>query len=127
MNPLSESDSFTAVLRKGKAAVAYAIRQLSDMLFDDDIAPSVSRIVLPHWQPDVPSPRDSEPLKFRSKYVCFYWLRHVPVGEHLSSALVELTSASEPIDNCLDFHAVDVADEDYQRRIFSFIFFMRRA
>jgi hypothetical protein len=118
MNPLSDADSVSAVLRKGKPAVEYAIRQLSDMLFGDDIAPSVLRRVLP--QPD--THMDSEPL-FHSKYVCFHWLRHIPAGEHLSSALVELTSVSGPsIDNHLDFHAVDVADEDYKVRTIASIF-----
>lgn len=119
MNPLSDTDTVSTVLRKGKPAVAYAIRQLSDMLFGEDIAPSVIRIVLPH--PSVPGPGDLKSL-FESKYVCFYWLRHIPAGEHLSSALVELTSASEPIDNHLDFHAVEVADEDYKMRTIASIF-----
>ena len=118
-NPLSEADSASAVLRKGKPAVAYAIRQLSDVLFDDDIAPSVIRLVLP--QPGARSPGDLERL-FESKYACFYWLRHIPAGEQLSSALVELTSASEPIDNCIDFHAVEIADEDYRVRTIASVF-----
>jgi hypothetical protein len=119
MNPLSDADSASAVLRKGKPAVAYAIRQLSDMLFGDDIAPSVIRRVLP--QPGVGSPQNSEPL-FENKYVCFYWLRHIPAGEHLSSALVELTSASDPTDNYLAFHAVEIADEDYKMGTIASIF-----
>lgn len=119
MNPLSEADSASAVLRKGKPAVAYTIRQLGNMLFGDDVAPSVIRRVLP--QPGVCGPGDSEPL-FQSKYVCFYWLRHIPAGEHMSSALVELTSASEPIDNYLDFHAVEVADKGYKVRTIASIF-----
>lgn len=119
MNPLSDTDTVSTVLRKGKPAVAYTIRQLSDMLFGDDIAPSVIRIVLP--EPGNQGPMDSEPLLL-SKYVCFYWLRHIPAGEHLSSALVELTSAAEPTDNYLDFHAVEVADEDYRWRTIASIF-----
>lgn len=119
MNPLSEADSVSAVLRKGKPAVAYAIRQLSDMLFGDDFAPSVMRCVLP--QPGVCSPGDSEP-RFQPKYVCFYWLRHILGGEHLSSALVELTSASEFIDNYLDFHTVEGAEGDHKARTIATIF-----
>ncbi|KAK4249167.1 hypothetical protein C7999DRAFT_12956, partial [Corynascus novoguineensis] len=84
-----------------------------DMLFGDDIEPSKIRRVLP--QPGVPTTVDSEPL-LQSKYVCFYWLRHISAGEQLSSALVELPSASEPVDNYLDFHAVEVANEDYNVR-----------
>ncbi|KAK3300894.1 uncharacterized protein B0H64DRAFT_26424 [Chaetomium fimeti] len=109
MNPLSDADTISTVLRKGKPAVAYTIRQLSNMLFGGDIEPSVIRRVLPY--PEVGSPEDSPPL-LMSKYVCFYWLRNIPAGEQLSSALVELTSASEPIDNYLDFHAVEVADDN---------------
>ncbi|KAL2193189.1 hypothetical protein P885DRAFT_81460 [Corynascus similis CBS 632.67] len=113
MNPLLDADSISTVLRKGKPAIAYAIRQLSDMLFGDDIEQSKIRHVRP--QPDVPTTLDSEPL-LQSKYVCFYWLRHIPAGEHLPSALVELTSASEPVDNYLDFHAVEATDEDHKVR-----------
>ena len=119
MDPLSDADSISTVLRKGKPAIACAIRQLSDMLFGDDIEPSKIRHVRP--QPDVPTTLDSEPL-LRSKYVCFYWLRHIPAGEHLSSALVELTSASEPVDNYLDFHAVEATNEDYKVRWIAHIF-----
>ncbi|KAL2145886.1 hypothetical protein VTI28DRAFT_5968 [Corynascus sepedonium] len=111
MNPLSDADSSSTVLRKGKPAIACAIRQLSDMLFGHDIEPSEIRHVLP--QPGAFTPLDAEPLLL-SKYVCFYWLRRIPSGELLSSALVELTSASELVDNCLEFHAIKVTNEDYK-------------
>ncbi|KAK4243156.1 hypothetical protein C7999DRAFT_36520 [Corynascus novoguineensis] len=39
-----------------------------------------------------------------------------------SAALVELTSASEPVDNDLDIHAVDITDEDYKMRTIASIF-----
>ena len=47
----------------------------------------------------------------RTKYVGFHWKRNVPPGE-LSPAAVELTSESEPIDNCLRFHAVGLVDDE---------------
>ncbi len=79
------------------------------MLFDEDIAPSVIRRVLTHLDFS-----GSKELEF--KYVCFYWLRHILAGEHLSSALFELTSASEPdIDNYVDFHAVEVTGGAHSR------------
>ncbi|KAL2141177.1 hypothetical protein VTI28DRAFT_2723 [Corynascus sepedonium] len=123
MNPLSNTDSVLTVLRKGKPAITYAItyaiHQLSDMLFGDNIAPSMTRRILP--QPGVPTPPDAE-RRILYKYFCFYWLRYIPAGEHPSLALVELTSVSEPTDNYLDFHAVEVADEYHKVRIITDIF-----
>ncbi|KAG7287229.1 hypothetical protein NEMBOFW57_006735 [Staphylotrichum longicolle] len=72
MNPLTDEDTISTVLRKGRPAEAYAIRQLSNMLLGDEIEP------------------------------------------YLSAALVKLTSATEPIDNHLDFHAIKIADEKHR-------------
>ncbi|KAL2193199.1 hypothetical protein P885DRAFT_45961, partial [Corynascus similis CBS 632.67] len=119
INPLSNTDGISTVLRKGKPAITYAIRQLSDILFGDDIAPSMTRRILP--QPGVPTPPDAE-RQILYKYFCFHWLRHIPAGEHPPLALVELTSTSEPTDNYLDFHAVEVADEYHKVRIITDLF-----
>ena len=48
MNPLSDADSISKVLRKGKVAIEYARRQLSGILFGDDIASADIKSVYPH-------------------------------------------------------------------------------
>ena len=109
MNPISDADTPSTVLRKGKGAIEYARRQLSEILFGDDIASSNIISVYPH--PDFAGTLDSEPL-FLAKTIRFYWKRHIPAGGDLSSALVKLTSASAPVDNSLGFHAIEVVDEE---------------
>ncbi|KAL2167204.1 hypothetical protein VTG60DRAFT_1616 [Thermothelomyces hinnuleus] len=113
MNLLSDADSSSTVLRKGKGALEYVRRQLSDMLFGDDIARSVILSIYPH--PDFAVTSDSEPL-LKSKYISFYWKRHI-VAREPSIALVELTSESQPVDNYLGFHAVEVVDEEYKAAV----------
>jgi hypothetical protein len=113
MDLLSDADSSSAVLRKGKGALEYVRRQLSDILFGDDITRSVIRSIYPH--PDFAVTSDSEPL-LQSKYIGFYWKRHV-VAREPSPALIELTSETQPVDNCLGFRAVDVVDEEYKAAV----------
>ncbi len=105
MIPLSDTDSDSTVKRKGKAAVEQVRRQLSVELFGADIPCSDIQKLYP--DPDFPT------VGFESlivKYIGFHWKRDVPAGE-LSPAVVELTSEPEPIDTCLQFHAVEVVDE----------------
>lgn len=111
MNPLTDEDTISTVLRKGRPAEAYAIRQLSNMLFGDEFEPGVTRFIRPEFR--VRRPEESERLHM-AKWVCSYWLRHIPAGGDLSAALVELTSAAESIDNHLDFHATKIADEKHR-------------
>ena len=109
MNPLSDADTLSTVLRKGKGAIEYARRQLSEILFGDDIASADIKSVYPH--PDFAVTIDSE-LLLQANSVGFYWKRHIPAGGDLSSALVKLTSASAPVDNSLGFHAIEIVDEE---------------
>jgi hypothetical protein len=109
MNLLSDADSISTVLRKGKVAIEYARRQLSDILFGEDVAPVDIKSILPH--PDFDVTPDSEP-RLLAKYIGFYWKRHILAGGELSSALVELTSESVPVDDYLGFHAIEVVDEE---------------
>lgn len=81
------------------------------MLFGDEIEPCVTSFIRPEFR--VRRPEESERLHM-AKWVCFYWLWHIPAGEDLSAALVELTSVAEPIDNHLAFHAIKVADEKHR-------------
>jgi hypothetical protein len=113
MDLLSNADSSWTVLRKGKGALEYVRRQLSDILFGDDIARSAIRSIYPH--PDFAVTSDSEPL-LQSKYISFYWKRHV-VAREPSPALIELTSRSQPVDNCLGFHPVEVVDQEYKAAV----------
>ncbi|KAK4243126.1 hypothetical protein C7999DRAFT_44993 [Corynascus novoguineensis] len=95
MNPLTDADSSSTFLRKGKGAFQYVRRQLSDILFGDDI---------PHPQ-------------LQSKYIGFYWKRHIVTREP-SIAVVKLMSESQPVDNFLIFHAVEDVDEEHRAAVF---------
>ncbi|KAK4242142.1 hypothetical protein C8A03DRAFT_29727 [Achaetomium macrosporum] len=118
MNPLTDADSSSAVKRKGKAAVEQVRRDLSAKLFGADVPHSDIQNIYPH--PDVHVTVDSDPL-IRTKYIGFHWKRDVPAGE-LSPAVVELTSKSEPVDNCLRFHAMEVVEEDGKAGLVGSIF-----
>ncbi|KAL2146824.1 hypothetical protein VTI28DRAFT_2305 [Corynascus sepedonium] len=113
MIPLSDADSPSAVLRKGKGALEYVRRQLSDILFGDDVPRAAMERMIPH--PGFSATPDSEPL-LRCKYIGFYWKRHIVARESFI-AVVNLESEPHPVDNHLVFHAVEEVDEDRRARV----------
>jgi hypothetical protein len=111
MKPLTDADSISTVNRKGKVALEEARRGLSAQLFGAD----VPREMTTHFHPapgvSVTS-TDSEPL-LCSRYLGFFWKRDFPAGE--TPAVIDLTSDAEPVDGCIRFHAVEIANERERR------------
>ncbi|KAK4043570.1 hypothetical protein C8A01DRAFT_12922, partial [Parachaetomium inaequale] len=105
MDPLTDDDGPSRVLRKGKTALDQARLELSVELFDDDFPCLASRTVWP--QPGVSATTESVP--FLTKYVGFYFKHDVTAGD-LRPAIFMLTSEGDPVDNCIRFHAVEVAE-----------------
>jgi hypothetical protein len=101
MDPLTDADSFTRVLRKGKATLEHIRREASIKLFGADLPCSVVRMGWP--QPDAAVNEDSNPL-LRTRYVGLSFKQDVPAGE-LRPAVFELTSEPDPVDGCILFHA----------------------
>ncbi|KAL2196996.1 hypothetical protein P885DRAFT_68895 [Corynascus similis CBS 632.67] len=98
MISLSDADSPSAVLRKGKGSLEYVRRQLSDILFGDDVPRAPMERMIPH-------PGFS-----------LYWKRHTVARESFM-AVVNLESEPHPVDNHLVFHAVEEVDEDRRARV----------
>ncbi|KAK4118058.1 hypothetical protein N657DRAFT_675804 [Parathielavia appendiculata] len=92
MSRLLDSDRFSAVSSRGKGAIEYVRHQLRDILFGDDIAPSVTR----------------------HGYRILILQSHADPIHSFKPTLVELTSESQPIDNHLRFHAMQVTNEQYK-------------
>lgn len=110
IDPLTDTDSFSRILRKGKAAFEQARCELSTKLFGADLPRAAPRIGWP--EPGLAVTMYSDPLFFRTRYVGFYFKQDVPAGE-LRPAVFELTSERDPVDNCLQFRAVEA--DDYLR------------
>ncbi|KAK4148739.1 hypothetical protein C8A00DRAFT_19483 [Chaetomidium leptoderma] len=109
MDPLTDADSFTRVLRKGKAALEHIRRDVSIKLFGADLPCSIMRMGWP--QPEGSCDyRYAAPLQV-TRYVGFSFTQDISAGE-LDAAVVELTSESAPIDNCIRFHVI----EDHENR-----------
>ena len=119
MEPLTDADSFSRVLRIGKAAIEHARRELSVKLFGTDIPRASARTRWP--KPHSPPPAGFESPEHQFEFcraiptatVGIYFEQDIPAGEYSSAAVVVLTSERDPVDGCVRFHAAEV--DGYQR------------
>jgi len=115
MDPLTDADSSSTVLRKGKGALEYLHRQLSDILFGDNIPHAGIPIITP--QPSVSVTIDSAPLTSIQIYRLLLEAAYCTVAREPSIAVVKLTSESQPVKNYLVFHAVEDVDEEHRAAV----------
>ncbi|KAK4039985.1 hypothetical protein C8A01DRAFT_16110 [Parachaetomium inaequale] len=111
MDPLTDADSFSRVLRKGKKALDNIRREVSIKLWGADL-PCIEGTRMGWPQPGVSVTADS-PFLLRCRYLGFFFIHDIPAGE-FRPAVVELTSEPTPVDNCIRFHAIE-PDENRKR------------
>ena len=97
MELLTETDSFTRIIRKGRPALAHLHREVSNALFGTDLSRASADLA---WPKRTTSP--SETVK--NGYVGFYYNYRVAIGD-MNPAVLELTSGEELHGNVVMFDA----------------------
>lgn len=115
-DPLTDTDSSSRILRKGRTALEQVRPKISVKLFGADIPCLASTTC---W----PDPPGTAP--FRPKYIGFYFKHCVGAGD-VCPPVFDLTSEADLVDGCVCFHAKEVG-EDRKDGVLEHVGFMEEA
>lgn len=98
MQPLTATDSFTSIIRKGRSALAQVHRDISQTLFGADFPRAIADMEWPKYGANGP---------IVNGYIGFYYDYNITTGD-INPPVLELTTNEELLDNMVVFNAIEL-------------------